>query len=82
MYVSKNSFKNIFDLLLAGEAGKRYYFFIEDFNTFMYDHAHHRRRKRFCHYFLQAFSVAEILKSHLNDCFKINEKQTIKLPKR
>ena len=32
-------------------------------------------------YCLQAFSTEEVLKSHINDCFKINGKQMIKMPK-
>ena len=32
------------------------------------------RIKHFCRHFLQAFSTIEILKSHVNDCFKINSK--------
>ena len=35
----------------------------------------------FCHY-LQAFSAEEILKRHIKDCFKINGKQEIKMPKK
>ena len=50
--------------------------------TFMYDHMSHHRRNRFCHYCLETFSTAEILKSHVNDCFKINGKQMIKNSKR
>ena len=42
----------------------------------------HRGRKRFCCYCLQAFRTAEKLKCHIKDCFKINGKQTIKMPKR
>ena len=48
----------------------------------MYDHTLHRGRKHFCRYFLQAFSTKEILKFHINDCFKINSKQMIKMPKK
>ena len=48
----------------------------------MYDHALHRGRKYFCCYCLQDFSIAEILKSHVNDCFKINGKQMIQMPKK
>ena len=36
----------------------------------------------FCHYYLQAFSAEEILKHHIKDCFKINGKQEIKMPKK
>ena len=36
----------------------------------------------FCRYCLQAYSMAEILKRHINDCFKINGKQMIKMPQK
>ena len=48
----------------------------------MYDHTLHHGRKHFCRYYLQAFRTAEKLKYHIKDCFKINGKQTIKMPKR
>ena len=48
----------------------------------MYDHSLHRRRKHFRCYCLQAFRTAEKLKCHIKDCFKINDKQTIKMPKK
>ena len=67
IYVSKNTFKRHVDLLLIGEEGKRHYVLIKDFNTCMYYHILHRERKQFCHYYLQAFSIAVILVlSHVN----------------
>ena len=36
----------------------------------------------FCGYCLQACSTEEILKSHIKDCFKINGKQKIIMPKK
>ena len=42
----------------------------------------YRRRKHFCGYCLHAFITEEILKIHITDCFKINGKQTIKMPKK
>ena len=48
----------------------------------MYDHAFHRKRKHFCRYYLQVLRAAEKLKRHVKDCFKINGKQTIKMPKK
>ena len=65
IYVSKNTFKRPVDLLQLGEEGKRHYVLIKDINTFMYDHTLHHRQKHFCPYCLQAFSTAEILKSHV-----------------
>ena len=67
---------------MVGEGEKKHYVVIKDFNTFMYDHTLHRGRKHFCHYCLQAFRTAEKLKCHIKDCFKINGKQTIKMPKK
>ena len=69
------------DLLLKEEKGKRHYVLMKDFNTFMYNHTLHRRKKHFCHYCLQAFSREEILK-YIKDCFKINTKQRIIMPKK
>ena len=39
-------------------------------------------KKDFCWYCLQAFSTKGILKQHIKDCFKINGKQIIKMPKK
>ena len=48
----------------------------------MYDHLLHRGRKNFCRCCLHAFVIEEILKRHINDCFKINGKQTITMRKK
>ena len=48
----------------------------------MCDHSLHRRRKHFCRHCLPAFIPEETLKRHIKDCFKINGKQTIKMPKK
>ena len=64
-------------LLLIGEEGKRNYVLIKDFNTTIYGHASDHGRKFFCHFYLQAFSGKELLKSHMKDYFKINGKQRI-----
>ena len=83
IYVSKKwcEEKHV-DLLLIGEEGKRHYVLLKDFNTFMYDHTLHRRRKHFCRYCLQAFSSEEISKSHIKDRFKINGKQRTIMPRK
>lgn len=47
------------------------------FSSKMYGH----RLKKKCRLCLQAFSTAEIIKSHVNHCFKINGKKIIKIPK-
>ena len=47
----------------------------------MYDYTLHRGWKHFCRCCLKAFSAAEELKNNVNDCFNINGKQRIKMPK-
>ena len=69
-------------MLIIGEEGKRHYVFIKDFNTFINDDTLHRGTKHFCRYCLQTFSTEEILKRHIKDCFKINDKEKIILPKK
>ena len=48
----------------------------------MYDHTLHREKKHCCCYCLQAFSTEERLKSYIKDCFKINGKQRITMPRK
>ena len=73
----KNTLKRCVDLLLIGEEeGNRHYAFILDFNTIQVWSYITQQRKTFL-----LFSTAEILKSHVNDYFKINGKQMIKMPK-
>ena len=48
----------------------------------MYYHSLHCGRKHFCRYCLHTSITEEILKPHIKDCFKNNDKQTIKMPKK
>ena len=48
----------------------------------MYDHSLHCRRKTFCHNCLHTFITEELIKHHTKDCFKTNDKQKIKMPKK
>ena len=64
-----------------GEAEKKNYVLIKDFNTFMYDHTFYRGRKYFC-CCLHAFVTEKIFNRHIKDCFKINGKQRIIMPKK
>ena len=48
----------------------------------MYDHSLHCEKKHFCCYCLQDFSTEGISKRHIKDCFKINGKQRIIMPKK
>ena len=80
--MSRNTFKIHVNLLLIGEEGKKHYVLIKDFSTFMYDRTLHRGKKHFCGYCLQAFSTKEILKCHINNCFKINSKKGLRCLKK
>ena len=48
----------------------------------MYDHTFNRGRKRLFRYCLQAFSAEKILQSQIKDCFKIDGKQIVIMPKK
>ena len=48
----------------------------------MFDHTLRCARKNFCSYCFQAFRTEEILKLHIKDCFKVNGKQRIIMPKK
>ena len=69
-------------LLLIEKNDKRRYVLIKDFNTFMSNHTLHSRRRYFCRYFPESFATEEILKSHVEDGFKINGTQMIKMTKK
>ena len=68
--------------MLIEEKGKRHYVLIKRFNTFMYNPTPHHRKTYFYRYCLQTFREKEILKRHIKDCFKINGKQKIIMPKK
>ena len=48
----------------------------------MYDHTLHRGRKHFCRYCLHDFNAEKIVKDHVKEFFKINDKQSIIMPKK
>ena len=68
--------------LLTGEEGKRYYVFIQDFDTFMYDYTPNHGRKYFCRYCLQAFNTKEILKRHVKIALKLIVNKGLMMPKK
>ena len=80
MYRKKFVKKKMLIFFLIREETKRCYVLFKYFNTFMYDHTSHRGRKQFCRYCLQAFRTEEKLKCHIQNFFKINDKQRIKMP--
>ena len=67
---------------MIDEGEKKHYVLIKDSNEFLYDHTLRHGRKHFCLYCLQVFRIPEKLKCHNKDFFRINGKQTIKIPKK
>ena len=53
--------------------------FLSKVLTLLYNQRLHRDRKHFCRYCLQAFSTAQILERHVNDCFEMDGKRLIKI---
>ena len=70
------------DVLLVGKKGKRHYVLLKNVNTSMYDHILQCERKHFCHSFLQAFIIKNILNCHMKNHFKIDGKLNIIMPKK
>ena len=58
-----------------------HYVLIKNLNTFIYDHTLHCGRKHFYCYCLQTFHTENVLKSHVKDFFKMNDKQMIEISK-
>ena len=81
-YISKKCCEEKHVDLLLIEEGEKKYVLIKCFNTFMYNHSLHRGRKHFYRYCLHAFITEEILKCHFKDCFKINGKHRVIMPKK
>ena len=83
VYVCKSTFKRHVDLLLMGEKGKRHSLLIKYIYTsctIIHSYIYTQyMEKNVCSYCLQDFSTMKILKSHVNDCCKIDNKQMIKM---
>ena len=79
----QNNFqKTCWSIIVRRKRKKKQYVLLKDFNIFMYDHTVNRGIKHFCCYCLQTFNTEEIFKFHINNWFKINGKQRIKVPKK
>ena len=61
--------KNVHLLLIEENNNKKHYVLVKGFNTLLHDPI------------LPAFSTEEILKCHINDCFKSNGKQMTQILK-
>ena len=56
IYVSKEKFENVMNLLLISDDEKNHYVYIKNFNRFMYRKTRNKNKKHFCMHCLQCFS--------------------------
>ena len=80
IYVSKEKFENVMNLLLISDDEKNHYIYIKDFNRFMHHKTKSHQRKHFCMHCLQCFSSERVLNKHNEVCIEINGEQSIKMP--
>ena len=80
IYVSKEKFENVMNLLLISEDENKHYCLIKDFNRFMHHKTKSHQRKHFCMHCLQCFSSERVLTKHQEVCIEINGEQSIKMP--
>ena len=77
IFISKQTFQDLMDLLLLSEDNKSHYVYIKDFNTFMFHKTKNRNIKWFCKSCLQCFSSKNVLIKHKEDCLCINGVQSV-----
>ena len=80
IYVSKEKFDDVLNLLLISDDENKHYCLIKDFNRFMHHKTKSHQRKHFCMHCLQCFSSERVLTKHKEVCMEINGEQSIKMP--
>ena len=80
VYISKEKFDHILNLLLITDGEKQRYVLIKDFNKFVYNQIKHKCGKQICMYCLHCFISEEVLNNHKEHCTTINGAQPIKMP--
>ena len=80
LYISKENYEDIMNLLLITQDEKKHYVLIKDFNKFMYNQTKHKERKHFCMYCLQCFSSERVSNDHKDNCIQLNGTQAVKMP--
>ena len=80
IYISKEQFDDVSNLLLISENENTHYCLIKDFNRFMFRHTKNENKKHFCMHCFQCFSSERVLLNHKEICLEINGKQAVKMP--
>ena len=81
IYISKEKFNDMLNLLLITKGKEQHDVLIKDFNKFMYNQTKRKERKHFCRYCLQCFKSEIVLNNHKENCITVNGAQAIKMPK-
>ena len=81
IYVSKQKFEDLMDLLLVRDGYKSHYVYIKDFSRFMFHKTKSKNKKWFCKSCLQRFSSKNVLTDHKENVLCINGAQSVKLEK-
>ena len=80
-YISDQKFEESMDLLILIDNDKSHYFYIKDFDRFMFRKTKNKNKKWFCKSCLQCFSSENVLIKHKENCLSINGKRSVKLEK-
>ena len=81
VYISKEKFNDMLNLLLITKGKEPHYVLIKDFNKFTYKQPKHKERKHFSMYCLQCFRYKKALINQKENCFTINGAQSLEMPK-
>ena len=77
IFISKQTFEDLIDLLLLIKNNKSHYVYIKDFNTFMFHKSKNKNKKWFYKSCLQCFSSKNLLIKHKENCPSINGMQSV-----
>ena len=64
VYISKEKFNDMLNLLLITKEKEQHYVLIKDFNTFMYNQTKHKERRHFCMHCLPCFHYQKAFINH------------------
>ena len=82
VYISKEKFNDMLNLLLITKGKEKHNVLIKDFNNFMFSQTKHKERKHFCMYCLQCFRYEKaLIINYTENCITVNGAQAIKMPK-
>ena len=81
VYISKDKFNVMLNLLLSTKGKEQHYVLIKNFNKFMYNQTKHKEGKHFSMYCLQCFCYEKALIDHKENSITFNGVQAIKMPK-